>query len=45
MNNNEGLLNILKAEFLAVDKVGHFAYYERPEVVYPRLVDFLGYSS
>ena len=42
---SERLLNVLAAEFLAVDKAGHLAYYERPEIVNPRLVDFLSHDS
>jgi pimeloyl-ACP methyl ester carboxylesterase len=44
-SGSERLLSVLKAEFLAVDKAGHLAYYERPEVVHPRLVDFLSHDS
>jgi len=44
-SGNERLLSVLEAEFLEVDKAGHLAYYERPEVVCPRLVDFLRHES
>ncbi len=44
-SGSERLLSVLQAEFLAVDKAGHLAYYERPEAVCPRLVDFLDQDS
>jgi pimeloyl-ACP methyl ester carboxylesterase len=44
-SGHERLLSVLEAEFLAVDKAGHLAYYDRPEVVCPRLVDFLSHDS
>jgi pimeloyl-ACP methyl ester carboxylesterase len=44
-SGNERLLSVLAAKFLAVDKARHLAYYERPEVVNLRLVDFLNQDS
>ena len=41
ISDNEKIRNILNVNFLPVDKAGHLAYYERPDIVYPKLIDFL----
>ncbi|MCP4680811.1 MAG: alpha/beta hydrolase [Desulfobacterales bacterium] len=38
---NERILDIVKADFLAVDAARHLVYYERPDVVNPGLIEFL----
>ena len=40
-SDNERIRELIKAEFLEVDQAGHLAYHERPEIVNPRLVEFL----
>ena len=40
-SDNEKIRNVLEVNFLPVDKAGHLAYYERPDIVYPKLIDFL----
>jgi pimeloyl-ACP methyl ester carboxylesterase len=39
---SETVRQTLDTEFLAVDDAGHLPYLERPEVVNPRIVEFLG---
>lgn len=41
-SDNEKIRNVLEVDFLPVDKAGHLAYYERPDIVCPKLIDFLG---
>jgi pimeloyl-ACP methyl ester carboxylesterase len=40
-SGNEKIRSVLEVSFLPVDKAGHLAYYERPDIVYPELIDFL----
>ncbi len=38
---NERIRSVVEADFLAVDAARHLAHYERPDVVNPRLIEFL----
>jgi pimeloyl-ACP methyl ester carboxylesterase len=38
------LRRILKPDFLWIQKAGHIPQYERPEIVNPRIIDFLSSS-
>jgi pimeloyl-ACP methyl ester carboxylesterase len=41
ISGNERIRRVLKVNFLPVDKAAHLAYYERPDIVYPELINFL----
>jgi pimeloyl-ACP methyl ester carboxylesterase len=40
-SGHERIRKLAEVEFLAVEKAGHLAYYERPEAVNPKLIRFL----
>lgn len=44
-SDNERIRSVLDVDFLPVDKAGHLAYYERPKIVYPKLIEFLHHHA
>jgi pimeloyl-ACP methyl ester carboxylesterase len=44
-SDNKRIGSVLDVDFLPVDKAGHLAYYERPEIVYPKLIEFLHHHA
>ena len=44
-SDNERIRSVLDVDFLPVDKAGHLAYYERPEIVCPKLIEFLHHHA